>query len=1052
VPDYVELRCRSAFSFLEGAANPEDLADRAAELGHPALALADRGGLYGAPRFFQAARAAGLRAIVGAEVGLEDARSLLLLVESQRGYRNLSRLLTAAHARDAEDPRPARPRSGRAASWKRAEASWDEVEEHAAGLVCLARGDARLDAALLDRARACFGGRLWVDVSRHFERGAELAARRAAALAEARHVPVVATNDVACARPAERPVLDALLCLRAKTTLDRAGRLLDANAERCLLPREELERRFADRPAWIRASREIAERCEFTLDALGYRFPRFPVPPGETQDSWLRRLVFEGARGRYGDPLPPRARAQLEHELAVIGKLDLAGYFLIVHDVARFAREERILAQGRGSAANSAVCYALGITAVDPVGMELLFERFLSEERGEWPDIDLDLPSGARRERVIQYVFERYGARGAAMTATVITYRTRLAVREMGKVLGLDAHAIDRLARALATLEHRDDLDQVARTLRQARVDPEAPRVRRLLALVDAVQGLPRHVGQHTGGIVIAAGRLDEVVPIEPAAMAGRRVVQWDKDDCADLGIIKIDLLGLGMLDALERTLALVHDHEGVAVDLAHLPPDDPATYAAIRRADTVGTFQIESRAQMATLPRMQPRTFYDLVVEVAIIRPGPIVGRMVNPYLERRAGREAVAYPHPCLEPILARTLGVPIFQEQLLRVAMAAAGFTGGEAEELRRAMGFKRSVERMHRIEARLRAGMTARGITGEAQEEIVRGITSFALYGFPESHAASFALLAYASAYLKVHHPAAFLAGLLNAYPMGFYGPATLVKDAQRHGVEVRCIDVARSDWECTLEGSAGDGVAAEGDGVVRLGLRYVGGLREATGRAIEAERRHAPFASAADLARRVPLRRDELEALAELGALAALEPGARGRRAALWQVAALERDPRSLFAGLAPPAGEVPVPEMSALEETLADYRLSGLTTGPQILAHLRPGLRRRGCLSAAELRAAANGRLVRTAGHVIVRQRPGSAKGFCFLTLEDETGTSNAVLTPREFERFRVPLHAASLLEIAGPVQNVDGVVHVRVRELAPLAPRDVLPDSHDYR
>ncbi len=1110
MPDYVELRCRSAFSFLEGASNPEDLAHRAAELGHPALALADRSGLYGAPRFFQAARAAGLRALVGAELDLEDSRSLLLLVESQQGYRNLSRLLTAAHARALKGA--ARPRSGRAAEASRRLAArpdarrakskpwatWDEIELHAAGLVCLARGDERLDAALVERARACFGERLWVDVSRHLERSAELQARRAAALAESLRVPIVATNDVAFARREQRPLLDALLCLRAKTTLDRAGRLLHANAERCLLPREELERRFADRPAWIRATREIAERCAFGLEDLGYRFPRFPVPEGESQDTWLQRLTFQGARERYGDPLPPRARAQLEHELAVIGKLDLAGYFLIVHDIARFARDEQVLAQGRGSAANSAVCYALGITAVDPVGMELLFERFLSEERGEWPDIDLDLPSGAKRERVIQYVFERYGARGAAMTATVITYRTRLAVREMGKVLGLDANAIDRLARVLATLEHRDDLDEVAKTLRLARVDPEAPRIRRLLALVEAAQGLPRHVGQHTGGIVIAAGRLDEVVPIEPAAMAGRRVVQWDKDDCADLGIIKIDLLGLGMLDALERTLVFVREHEGLEVDLAHLPPDDPATYAAIRRADTLGTFQIESRAQMATLPRMQPRTFYDLVVEVAIIRPGPIVGRMVNPYLERRAGREPVRYPHPCLEPILRRTLGVPIFQEQLLRVAMAAAGFTGGEAEELRRAMGFKRSLERMRRIEERLRAGMTARGIRGEAQEEIVRGITSFALYGFPESHAASFALLAYASAFLKVHHPAAFLAGLLNAYPMGFYAPATLVKDAQRHGVEVRPIDVAHSDWECTLEGGeasaeeprprgrrsmprpptdlgvtfaehvtelpcrstwrpAGDfradpSASAPASLSVRLGLRYVGGLREVAGRAIEADRRRAAFASAAELTRRVALRRDELEALAELGALAALEPGARGRRAALWQVAALERDPRSLFAGVSPPASETPVPEMSPLEETLADYRLSGVTTGPQILAHLRADLRRRGIVSAAELRDVPNGRFVRTAGHAIVRQRPGSAKGFCFLTLEDETGTANAVLTPRGFQRFRVPLHTASLLEIAGPVQNVDGVIHVRVRELRPLAPHDALPASHDYR
>jgi error-prone DNA polymerase len=696
--------------------------------------------------------------------------------------------------------------------------------------------------------------------------------------------------------------------------------------------------------------------------------------------------------------------------------------------------------QGRGSAANSAVCYSLGITAVDPVGMELLFERFLSEERGEWPDVDLDLPSGEKRERVIQYVFGRYGARGAAMTATVITYRTRLAVREMGKVLGLDAHAIDRLARALVTLEHRDDLDRVAHTLRQARVDPEAPRVRRLLALVDAVQGLPRHVGQHTGGIVIAAGRLDEVVPIEPAAMAGRRVVQWDKDDCADLGIIKIDLLGLGMLDALERTLVLVRDHEGVALDLAHLPPDDPATYAAIRRADTVGTFQIESRAQMATLPRMQPRTFYDLVVEVAIIRPGPIVGKMVHPYLDRRNGREPVSYPHPSLEPVLRRTLGVPLFQEQLLRIAMTAAGFSGGEAEELRRAMGFKRSTVRMAQLETRLREGMTARGLSPAAQEEVLRQVLSFANYGFPESHAASFALIAYASAYLKAHHPAAFLAGLLNAYPMGFYAPATLVKDAQRHGVEVLPIDVTRSGWKCTLENPVR----------TRLGLRYVAGLRAETGRAIEAERRRRPFAGTADLLARVALRRDEADALAESGALACL--GAGPRRAALWQLAAAERDPRSLFVGVAPPAGASPLEEMGAWEETLADYRCTGLTTGPHAMAHLRPDLAARGVLPAAALREVPDGRFVRVAGHAIVRQRPGSAKGFCFLTLEDETGMTNAVLTPRAFQRFRAPLHAAALLEVAGPVQNVDGVIHVRVRELRPVEAGAALPRSHDYR
>jgi error-prone DNA polymerase len=945
-----------------------------------------------------------------------------------------------------------------------------------------------------------------------------------------------------------------LTCLRARTTLDGAGRLLAPNAERHLLAPAERARRFADRPAWLAAARELSERCRFRMGDLGYRFPTFPVPPGETQQAWLRRLTFEGARRRYGSPLPERARRQLEHELAVIGKLDLAGYFLIVWDIARFARERGMLAQGRGSAANSAVCYALGITAVDAVGMELLFERFLSEERGEWPDIDIDLPSGEPRESVIQYVFERYGPRepseiigrepseiigtGAAMTANVITWRTRLAVREVGKVLGLEPEVVDRLARTLSTLELREDLDETRALLRQGGVDPEAPRVHALLDLVDRVRGLPRHLGQHSGGIVIAAGRLDAVVPIEPAAMPGRRVIQWDKDDCADLGIIKIDLLGLGMLNAIEHTIRLARCAEGVEIDLAKLPSDDQATWDMIQRADTMGTFQIESRAQMATLPRMKPRCFYDLVVEVAIIRPGPIVGRMVHPYLNRRAGREPVVYPHPSLEPILRRTLGVPLFQEQLLRIAMTAAGFSGGEAEELRRAMGFKRSLARMARIEARLRAGMAERGITGAAQDDIVRGITSFALYGFPESHAASFALIAWASAWLKCHHPAAFLAGLLNAWPMGFYSPASLVKDAQRHGVEVRPIDIAYSEWLCTLEslpcqaapeGRAPASRAAEGRGArslqasaasaqraegerrspagkaseatrtrgssagtdrpkadgargaqpssspaVRLGLRFVRGLREEAARRIEAARRERPFAHTADLAQRAALSREELLALAELAALGSIEPRARSRRAALWQVAGLERDPRSLFAGAPPPEADSPLPEMSPLEATLADYRASGLSTGPHAMAHLRAGLRARGVLSAEQVRAARNGRTVRTAGHVIVRQRPGSAKGMCFLTLEDETGTANAVLTPPVFRRFRVALHTASLVEIEGPVQNVDGVVHVRVRRLAPLAlaepvaapapqsydafgpdamdPFADLPDSHDYR
>ncbi len=1036
--DYIELRCQSAFTFLEAASNPEDLVDRAAELGYPALALGDVGGVYGIPRFHRAASAAGLRAIVGAQVFVADPNAppapLLLLVETQRGYSNLCRILTESHRHAAKGSTLNR---------------WQEIEECADGLIALVRGDASLQRSVLDRSCAIFGrGRLWVDVSRHLDRATEAAGRRAVALAETARVPVVATNDVRHARPEGRRLFDALTCLRWKTSLDRAGRRLAINAERHLRSPREMAARFADRPAWIRATREISERCAFGLEDLGYRFPRYPVPVGETQASYLRHLSWRGARARYGSPIPPRARAQLERELRLIEKLGLDGYFLIVHDIAQFARDRKILAQGRGSAANSAVCYALGITAVDPVGMDLLFERFLSEERGEWPDIDLDLPSGEPRERVIQYVFDKYGACGAAMTAVVITYRTRMAVREMGRVLGVAPDAIDRLARTISRLEQRENLDDFADLLEQAGVDPRSPRVATLLDLVDRVRGLPRHLGQHTGGVVISAGRLDEIVPIEPATMAGRRVVQWDKEDCADLGIVKIDLLGLGMLAAIEDTIELVRDHEGVTVDLAHLPADDPTTYEMIRRADTIGAFQIESRAQMATLPRMQPTCFYDLVVEVAIIRPGPIVGQMVNPYLSRRAGREPVTYPHPSLEPILARTLGVPLFQEQLLRIAMVAAGFSGGEAEELRRAMGFKRSVERMNRLESRLRSGMRERGILGEGQEAIVRGIHSFALYGFPESHAASFALIAYASAFLKAHHPAAFLAGLLNAYPMGFYSPATLVKDAQRHGVEVRPIDVAHSDWRCTLEAPR----HSKAFPPVRLGLRFVGGLRAETGHAIEVERNAATFSSVADLTRRVAFRRTEIDTLAELGALASIDPAAHSRRAALWQVAALERNPDSLFAGLPPAETASPLPEMSAFEQTLADYRHSGLTTGPQILSHLRPTLRARGILSSDELKSVPDGHRVKTAGQIIVRQRPQSAKGFCFLTLEDEAGTSNAILTPQIFQRFRVPLHNSAIVQIEGPIQNQEGVIHVRVQHLEGLRERGCLPDAHDYR
>ena len=1074
MPNYIELRTRSAFSFLEGSALPEDLVERAAELGYPALAMGDRDGLYGAPRFYHGAERAGIRAIVGAELTLDlsstgapsirdpgDQR-LFVLVPDRERYRNLCRMITASKMRPLN---PVEIEQGRAPKYPakgESRITLDDLERYGAGLICLAggarsplalaltRGDD--PRALCDRLGAIFGrGNFYIDLGRHLDPAEERLNRRLAALAAASGVPLVATNDV-CHTGADRALLDALTCIRLGLTLEGAGRALWANAERRLKPAAEMAALFRDLPGAVAATGAIAERCAFKLCDLGYRFPSYPLPPGETPDSYLRLLVEAGARERWGAAPGARVLGQLAHELEVIARLGLAGYFLIVWDIVQFCRENAIMAQGRGSAANSAVCYALGITAVDAVGMELLFERFLSEERGEWPDIDIDLPSGDQREKVIQYVYRRYGERGAAMTANVITYRTRSAVREIGKVLGFTPEHVDRLARLNYVYEFRDSNDELAALLKRGGVDVETPRLTRLVTLVRQIQDLPRHLGQHSGGMVIGAGPLDEVVPLEPASMPGRVVVQWDKEDSADLGIIKIDLLGLGMMAVLEEAIPLVRESEGVEVDLARLPAADPEVYAMLSRADTIGVFQVESRAQMATLPRMKPRTFYDLVVEVAIIRPGPIVGKMVHPYLDRRAGRAPIVYDHPALEPILRRTLGVPLFQEQLLRMAMAVAGFSGGEAEELRRAMGFKRSAARMEKIEQRMRAGMARNGITGATADRIVRSITSFALYGFPESHAASFALIAYASAWLKCHHPAAFFAAMLNCYPLGFYHPSTLVKDAERHGVVMAPIDVTRSDWRCTISmpspSSGGEG-QNEGAFALRLGLKYVAGLRAETGARIERERAIRPFVSIADFTARAAPNRRELDALAYAGAFAAF---GMGRRAALWQAAAVERDPRGLFAGVEPAAGAVPLAGMGAMSETHADYATTGLTIGPHLMAHMREKLRSSGVLAAAELAKSSHGVWVKTAGVVIVRQRPGTAKGFFFLTLEDETGISNAIVIPDLFQANRALLHNAAILMVEGVLQKQDGVVAIRARRFKELRLAAALPPSHDFR
>jgi error-prone DNA polymerase len=720
----------------------------------------------------------------------------------------------------------------------------------------------------------------------------------------------------------------------------------------------------------------------------------------------------------------------------LIGRLHLAGYFLLVWDIVQYANAEGIMVQGRGSAANSAVCYALGITAVDPVGMELLFERFLSEERvraassitDRMPDIDLDLPSGDKREAVIQHVYQKHGARGAAMTANVISYRPRLAMRTAGRALGFSEEQLTRITKGLPGWMHHEPDAPLSSFVESAGFSAREERGHLLVTLAMELLNLPRHLGQ-------------------------RVVVQWDKDDCADMGIVKVDLLGLGMMAVLEDAVPLIRDHEGVAIDYAHLPADDPKVYGMLCAADTVGVFQVESRAQMATLPRMQPRRFYDLVVEVAIIRPGPIVGKMLNPYLLRRAGRQQVTYPHPSLEPILKRTLGVPLFQEQLIRMAMVASGFTGGQADELRRAMGFKRSQERMNAIEAELRAGMVRNGITGAAQDEIVQGIKSFALYGFPESHAASFALIAYASAYLKAHHPAAFLCALLNNYPMGFYHPSTLVTDAARHGVVTLPIDVARSGWRCALEAQAGGGAPA-----VRLGLKYVQGLREELGKRVEAARAERPFTGLADFEGRVRPNAAELSHLAAVGAFGAL---GGTRRQALWQVESLGRS-GPLFSGVegqAEPGDDgAALPEMSAFDEMIADMRHTGVNTGVHPVTFAREHLRSQGIVTAAALASIADGRRARVAGIVIVRQRPGTAKGFVFVTIEDETGFANAIVTPQRFAAHRQDILRLGAMIIEGVVQNRDGVVTLKAEGFkpmpgatAPSSPMTTLDISHDF-
>ena len=1045
---YVELHARSAFSFLEGASLPEELASVCAAHGMSSMAVVDRDGLYGSPRFHLAMDKLQLKAHVGAEVSCAEGGRVTLLVASREGYQNLSRLLTRMKLRAEKGKGAIR---------------LDELREHYRGLICLTGGDEGLFAHILSRDGvkkavahlfelcAIFGkDGVYVELQRHFRRVEERRNQAAVELARVLQLPLLATNGVCHALPEQREILDVFSCLRNHRVLANAGRMLACNSERYAKSPSQMASLFADLPEAIARTTELSSRLTFTMCDLGYQFPIYPTPNGESQIEFLRARAREGMLHRYGSG-NEKAEKQIQRELALIEKLELAGYFLIVWDIVRFCREKNILVQGRGSAANSAVCYALGITAVDAVGMDLLFERFLSEERGEWPDIDLDLPSGDQRERAIQYVYERYGQLGAAMCANVITYRGKSAAREIGKVLSFDPETLDRLSSLVSAWEYTDSKDTLARQFKDAGLDLGQHRILKFFELCQKVQDLPRHLGQHSGGMIICQGQLDSVVPLEPATMPGRVVAQWDKEDCADMRIIKVDLLGLGMMAVLEDTICLIRDHQQIEIDLGRLPAGDPEVYAALQKADTIGLFQVESRAQMSCLPRLKPKSFYDIVVQVAIIRPGPIVGKMVHPYLSRRQGREPVESLHPLLESTLSRTLGVPLFQEQLLRMAMIAAGFTGGEAEELRRAFGFKRSEARMKDIEVKLRRGMEAKGITGETQDKIVKSISSFALYGFPESHAASFALIAYASAFFKCHYLAAFTTAMLNNQPMGFYQPATLIKDAQRHGLKFKPIDVMRSGWDCAIENYSE--VLH-----VRVGLRYVKGLRKETAQQIVDQRAECPFYSIDDFKQRVPqIRIDELRVLASVGALnfIAKEKGMH-RRDALWQVERANRFAGPLIASAVTEIAETaqrdsPLKPMTTKERLFADFHGTGLTVGPHPLAQYRAELTQDGIVPASNLRGLPDGKGVIVVGAVIVRQRPGTAKGFVFLSLEDETGIANIIITPQLFERDHTVVVHHPFLLIRGTLQNLDGVVSVKAGRIEPFKLATAEVQSHDF-
>ncbi len=1010
LPDYAELHCLSNFSFLRGAAHPEELLEKAVAQGYKALALTDECSLAGVVRAHLAAKKAAMKLIIGSEMVLLDGMKLIFLACNRHGYGNLSALITLA-----------RRRSGKG-TYELQRNDLEAVSPSGALPDCLLLWVAGEAAAIADGQwlAARFPGRVWIAVELHAAADDTRKLQALQMLGQACALPLVASGDVHMHVRARRPLQDVLTALRLKTTVFEAGYALFPNGERHLRSRLRLSRLYP--PDLLAETLKIAAICEFSLDELRYEYPEEIAPPGETPASWLRIETERGLQRRYPDEVPASVRQRIEHELKLIGEMGYEAYFLTVYDIVCFARRQNILCQGRGSAANSAVCYVLGVTEVDPARSALLFERFISKERGEPPDIDVDFEH-ERREEVIQYIYAKYGRERAALAAAVITYRTKGALRDAGRALGFGIAQINALSASLAWWDKRE---QLPARFAELGLDPAAPRVEKWLALAEALRGFPRHLTQHVGGFVISRGPLSRMVPVENAAMAERSIIQWDKDDLDAMGLLKVDILALGMLSAIRRTLDMVGDRCGQPLKLHQIPAEDPATYDMLCRADSMGVFQVESRAQMAMLPRLRPRQFYDLVVEVALVRPGPIQGDIVHPYLKRRQKKERIEKISPAIDAVLARTCGVPIFQEQVMQLAVVAANFTPGEADQLRRAMAAWKRKGGLEPFEHKLRAGMAANALPAAFAERIIAQIQGFGEYGFPESHAASFALLVYASAWLKCHHPAAFLCGLLNSQPMGFYSPSLLIQDARRHGVKVLPPDVTASDWESRIDEAA----------AVRLGLREINGLSRKVAERVAVNRQKRGFFDVADLAARAALQRRDLDLLAAGDALASL---AGHRRQAAWAATAavVQGD---LFDGL-PMREEAPVlPMPSDGENLVADYRSLGLSLRPHPLLLLRQQLAARRFVCAADLKLAAHRAVIRAAGIVVGRQRPGTATGIVFVTLEDESGLTNVVVHPELVEKQRRELLGARLLGVFGQLQKEGEVVHLVAKRLLDLS------------